>query len=136
MISRLSELVVNALCKTSIIEESDKELYLYGFFILLSQVFFFLITSLFGLVLGTLWESIAFYFMFSTLRSYAGGFHASKESVCTFCTTVALFLTAVILSYFKQSGGFAIPFCVLVFCSAVVSPLGPRGPEKKKPKFN
>lgn len=136
MISRLSDFIANALCKSSTIGESDKELYVYVFFVLLSQVFSFLMTALFGLILGTLWESIVFYIMFSTLRSYAGGFHASKESVCTVCTTAALFITALILSWFKQSGSFAIPFCMLVFGSAVVYLLSPLDSEDKPLSFN
>ena len=131
MISSLSSLITEALYKSQVIAEEDKELYVYGFFVLLSKGIFFLVSAFFGWTLGVLWESIVFYIMFSTLRSYAGGFHASKESVCTCCTTVSLFLSSLSIWCMERIGSQAIPFCILVVCSAVVCLLAPLDSEDK-----
>ena len=131
MISSLSSLITEALYKSQVIAEEDKELYVYGFFVLLSKGLFFLVSAFFGWILGGLWESIVFYIMFSALRSYAGGFHASKESICTCCTTVSLFLSSLSICYMEKSGNMAIPFCILAVCGAVVYLLCPLDSEEK-----
>lgn len=131
MISSLSGIITEALCKSQVIAEEEKELYLYGFFVLLSKGLLFLVSALFGWMFGVLWESIVFYIMFSTLRSYAGGFHASKESVCTFCTTAALFLSSLSIWYMERIGNPTIPFYILVVSGAVVYLLCPLDSEDK-----
>lgn len=131
MISSLSSIITEALYKSQVIAEEDKELYTYGFFVLLSKTLFFLVSALFGWMFGVLWESMVFYIMFSTLRGYAGGFHASKESVCTFCTTVSLFLSSMCIWYMERIGNTVIPFGILVVCGAVVYLLAPLDSEDK-----
>lgn len=131
MISRLSGTITDALYKSQVIEEADRELYTYGFFVLLSQGLFFLISALFGLIFGTLWESVVFYIMFSILRCYAGGFHASKESVCTCCTTASLFLASLSIWVQSEVESVIVPVSVLVLCSAVVYLLSPLDSEDK-----
>lgn len=131
MISRLSVFITEVLQNSGVIEKKDNELYVYGFFVFLSQGMFFLLTVLFGLVIGTLWESVLFYILFSFLRCFAGGFHAKKESLCTFCTTVALFLAVLCISFLKQDGSNAIPLCMLVFGSLIVFFLSPLESEDK-----
>lgn len=131
MISRLSSIITAALYKSQVIAEEDKELYTYGFFVLLSKTLFFLVSALFGWMFGVLWESMVFYIMFSTLRSYAGGFHASKESICTFCTTASLFLSSMSIWYMERMGNTVIPFIILVVCGVVVYLLAPLDSEDK-----
>lgn len=131
MISSLSSIITEALYKSQVIAEEDKELYTYGFFVLLSKGLFFLVSALFGWMLGVLWESIVFYIMFSMLRSYAGGFHASKESVCTCCTTASLFLSSLSIWYMQRIGNSIIPFCILAVCGAVIYLLAPLDSEDK-----
>lgn len=131
MISSLSSIITEALYKSQVIAEEDKELYIYGFFVLLSKGLFFLVSAIFGWMFGILWESIVFYIMFSTLRCYAGGFHASKESVCTCCTTIALFLASLSIWILSKVESVMIPLCVLVLCGAVVYLLSPLDSEDK-----
>ena len=131
MISSLSSIITEALYKSQVIAEEDKELYTYGFFVLLSKGLFFLVSALFGWMLGVLWGSIVFYIMFSMLRSYAGGFHASKESVCTCCTTASLFLSSLSILYMQRIGNSIIPFCILAVCGAVIYLLAPLDSEDK-----
>lgn len=94
MISKLAVRITSTLCATSVIEEGDKELYIYGFFILLSRIFFFCVTVLFGFLCAIPLESVLFYVMFTLLRSYAGGVHARTENMCSVLTTLSL-LTSI-----------------------------------------
>lgn len=131
MISRFSSIITEALYKSHVIAEEDKELYIYGFFVLLSKTLFFLVSALFGWMLGVLWESVVFYIMFSTLRSYAGGFHASKESTCTCCTTASLFLASLSICILSEIESVIVPLTMLLVCSAVVYLLSPLDSEDK-----
>lgn len=131
MISRLSIVITETLYEANVIEETDRELYIYGFFVLLSHCTFFLISGLFGILLETPFESIVFYVMFSKLRCYAGGVHASSEIVCTCCTTVALFLSSASISIFQSVDCTFVPMCMLVLCSVVVYWLCPLDSEDK-----
>lgn len=104
MISWFSHTITDALCKAEVVEKKEKELYTYGFFVLLSQGIYFLLSLTFGFLLGIPFESAVFYIMFSKLRRYAGGFHASTESVCMFSTTLALFLSVLAIRELRNIG--------------------------------
>lgn len=89
MITALAVSIVDMLCNALAMEEDDKELYTYGFFILLSHLFYLAIAVLLGVLLGILTENLLFYIFFMLLRNYAGGFHAKSERVCTLLTILA-----------------------------------------------
>lgn len=131
MISKLSSSISKRLCTASVIPEEDQELYSYGFFLLLSRSLFFVITFIFGFLFETLWESIVFYVLFSILRGYAGGVHASEEPVCMFFTTVLLFLASVFLFMMKMSTCTVIAAGMLLVGGMVVFLLSPLESEEK-----
>lgn len=131
MITKLASNITEALCALAVIEDEDRELYIYGFFVLLSHGFFFVISAIFGILFGTLWESIVFYIMFSILRRYAGGFHASRESICTLCTTIALFMSSAGISILEKAGGVVLPLLMIVLGTVVISLLSPLDSEEK-----
>ena len=131
MITKLASNITGALCALAVIEDEDQELYIYGFFVLLSHGIFFVISASFGIIFGTLWESIVFYIMFSILRRYAGGFHASRESTCTLCTTIALFMSSAGISILEKAGGIVLPLLMIVLGTVVISLLSPLDSEEK-----
>ena len=86
MISKLSKKIVNQLN----ILDDEQELYEYGFFILLSQILYFIIAIIIGTICGTVFESIIFYIAFQFIRRYAGGYHASTETRCEIFSTLSI----------------------------------------------
>lgn len=131
MISKISSSISEKLCYANVIPAEDQALYSYGFFLLLSRSLFFVITFIFGFLFKTLWESIVFYVLFSILRGYAGGVHASEESVCMFFTTVLLFLASAFLHMMKMSTCTAIAAGMLLVGGMVVFLLSPLDSEEK-----
>lgn len=126
MISALAVRITEALCACSAIEESDRELYQYGFFVLLSRVLFFLLTTLFGLLFRVPWESIMFYIMFSLLRGYAGGIHARTEFLCTLLTSFTIILSIAGIFAMKALHVMIVPVGMLIIgmvCILILSPL-------------
>lgn len=92
MIGNLASRVVKKLIDSSAIDRTEQELYIYGFFVLISQILFFTITVIFGVLLGIVLESAVFYVAFQFIRRYAGGIHASSELKCEIATTTSIFL--------------------------------------------
>lgn len=128
----IAEHITQKLIASSVIEESDRELYSYGFFLLLSSVLYLVVAAIFGSAFGILWESIVFYFLFSILREYAGGIHAKTEHGCMLSTILALLLSIIGIRKMIQAelSTTAMVF-LIVGCAAVFlfSPLDV--PEKR-----
>jgi accessory gene regulator B len=128
MATAIAERIVGKLIAASAVEEVDRELYIYGFFLLITRFFFFLVTVVFGFSLRIPCESVIFYIVFILLRSYAGGIHAKTEMACTIWTTLAMGTATVTIKVLKASSA-KLPLCFLLcnVCLLAFSPLGNRG---------
>ena len=118
MISNLAEKAVDIFLSCSDVKE-DRELYVYGFFMLFSKILFCIITVVFGSIFGVLVESILFYFMFIILRSFAGGIHASSEHICTISTTLSM-LASIILIWIGKRGFGIISLAIAMGINTVI----------------
>ena len=92
MIGRIASGVVEKLTDSTIISDSEKELYQYGFFILISQILYFIITIIMGILLDIVSLSVVFYISFQFIRRYAGGIHASSELKCEIISTTSIII--------------------------------------------
>lgn len=139
MISKVSSKIVSVLASRSVINKDDAELYDYGFFILLSQLLYFIIALVTGIILKIIPQSVIFYLAFLLIRKYAGGYHASTETRCEIFSTLSIVgsITVVKLS---EICDFKIALLVISAVSAVCififSPLDtPEKPLSQK-EFN
>ena len=131
MITKLASMFVERLIHSGLVSEDDRDLFGYGFWIVLSNVVCFFEVFIFGSILGVLWESILFYFAFISLRGYAGGAHARKEITCIFCTTLAMLCSMVAIRLMETRGGHIIQFACLILGSMAIFLLSPLdSPEK------
>lgn len=133
MATTLAERIVEKLIAASVVEEVDREIYVYGFFLLITRFFFFLVAVTFGFSLKIPCESIVFYIVFIFMRSYAGGVHAKTETACTMWTTLAIGAAIVTVKVIENSVGIVFPLLLLSnFCIFLFSPLE----SKEKPLDN
>lgn len=124
MISKLSTRLTEKLLSNGTISDEDKELYIYGLFMLLSQLMFFIIAYIFGSVLNCMIESIIFYIAFQFIRKFAGGYHASTETRCEVLSTLSILACIVVIrlskTYDIQTVLLLITtlsaVCIFVFC--------------------
>lgn len=126
----IAEHITQKLIASSTIEEGDRELYCYGFFLLISKIFFFFVTVIAGLLAGIKFESILFYMVFMFLRSYAGGIHARAETACTVLTTLVLIASVLVIKQLELHASGTTPLLMLVIgslCILVFSPLDADG---------
>ena len=123
MATLIAEYITQKLLALSVIEEGDKEIYTYGFFLLVSRTFYFLVTAITGILFGIPFESILFYVVFIFLRTYAGGIHAKTETACTILTISVLVIFVVGIHLMGQMESKILPMllhaggslCVLMF---------------------
>ncbi len=119
MATRIAEYVTQKLLESSVIEEGDRELFVYGFFLLVMRSFFLFITVFAGLMVSIPGESILFYMVFMFLRTYAGGVHARTEMTCTILTSLTLIISVFGIKFMEQMNNDIIP--VLMFIGGCVS---------------
>ena len=124
MINKLSIYLTEKLLSNGTISNEDKELYIYGLFMLMSHLMFFIIACIFGLILGCVFESIIFYIVFQLIRRYAGGYHASTETRCEILSSLSILACIVVIKLSKiydfQTALLIISaisaVCIFVFC--------------------
>lgn len=106
------------------ISEDERELYIYGFFMLLSQLMYFIVACIFGLLFQCFFDSILFYIAFQFIRRYAGGYHAKTETRCEILSTLSLLVSIAIIKVIKTYDFQTLllfvtiisAFCIFVFC--------------------
>ena len=139
MITAMGNRLARALALSGAVPEDEQELYSYGFFLLLSKGIFLLVTAAFGAMWGVLWESIAFYSLFTLLRGYAGGIHASSESACLLWTTAAMFFSTGLIRWLEAPekkaaalGLLLAGFVGIALLSPLDTPQKPLAPENRR----
>lgn len=81
--------------------EEERELYVYGIFVTLSNLLYLVLALIFGLLLNCFVESIFYFFSFRTIRIYAGGYHAKTEFRCEFFSTLLIFTSLLLIKFYK-----------------------------------
>ena len=101
MISNLSVRLTDRLLSNGSIAEDERELYIYGFFMLLSQLMYLVLAFIFGSLFKCFVESIIFYVAFQFIRRYAGGYHAATETRCEILSTLSIVASIGIIKLSK-----------------------------------
>lgn len=125
MISKLSAKIAKYLCATDVITEEDKDLYSYGFFVILSRILFLMVSAILGIILHVAIESLVFFVLFCLIRSYAGGIHASSELKCTVYTTSALLICILVIKILMQYNLDYLLLVMLILSSICILALSP-----------
>lgn len=130
MFTQFATCVTAWLSRTGVIQHDDTELYQYGFFILLTGIFHFIVTLVLGFFFNVFCESIVFYIMFTLLRSYAGGIHAKTEGLCLVLSDLAILICVAGIRIMKTSSSVLFPLFLLSAgfgCILKLSPLDTEG---------
>ena len=99
MTSNLAKRISYFFLRHGVIQEDKIEEYIYGFELLLADVYIFFIMGCVSAIMNRWMETIVFLISFITLRRQAGGYHASSHFNCNaiFIATYLLFL--LLLNY-------------------------------------
>ncbi len=102
MITTISAKLASYLCKKNIIDANRKEIYQYGYEVLISGLTGFAIVMILGIIMKSFVESVLFLGVFVPIRQLTGGYHADSYLKCNIVFTVVflivLLVTEVMLS--------------------------------------
>ena len=76
--SKVAEKVADSLYRKDYISEEEKEIYSYGYEILIDNIGKTFLLLMVGAIIHQFVATLVFVVVFTTLRSYCGGYHASK----------------------------------------------------------
>ena len=82
MIRRTAEEMAFFFVKRGVIEKEDKDVYIYGSELLISEIICTLLVIGISLCKGEFIETLIYLFSYMSIRVYAGGYHASSYSNC------------------------------------------------------
>ena len=99
MIEKIAGKMATKQVKNGVIDESQKAVYHYGYTVLMEMSINIVLTLLVGFCSGKLLLVILFSLMFIPLRSYCGGWHASRDWMCMLFSLGTL-LTVVLVEQF------------------------------------
>ncbi len=122
MISHISELILQYLLKSNVINDSDddKEYHRYGIEITVSSLLNIILIMFIGILFHSVPESIVFLIFFMTIRQFTGGFHADTyfKCNCLFCISFA----SVLIMYHFSEGKITVWFSILIsiLCVAII----------------
>ncbi len=114
MITFLSRKLADFLCKKGVILNDEKEIYQYGYELLISDIFSFLILSIIGIFSKLIIETYVFYITFVLTRRFCGGYHADTYFKCHISTLIVYTLIMIISFLVSQ---FGIAFLNLILIS-------------------
>ncbi len=119
MINKLSAKLADSFFGKQNITEEERELYVYGFFMVLSHLMYLILAFIFGVLLGLFFESIIFYVSFQFIRRTAGGYHAKTETRCEILSTLLIF-SSIVLIKLLIAWKFQMILLCLTFISALI----------------
>ena len=110
----LSRRFIEFMLENKIIPEQDKEIYRFGFVLMLRIILNVLTLLFIGTCFNMIVESITFLICFLMLRSYSGGFHSDNPVICFLISVLA----TISMLFVIKSGMWSVQFsCVLIVLS-------------------
>lgn len=111
-----SNKLANLLIEAGAIKSDDRDLYVYG----ISQTCLFILniatTIVVGLILGMVWESIAFSLAYIPMRTYAGGYHSKTQFRCYLLSIAIITASLLAVKFIPWNGVICI---VIMICAGL-----------------
>lgn len=136
MINNISEFIAQKWVDKNIISKEDYELYHYGWFVVLSDLWLFAFTLILGVIFNIILSSVVFFVTFFLIRRFAGGYHAKTELHCQIISLSFLFLSVVAIKYLFFNIGNSYLFIIDLICVVVLPLISPAGTPQKPLSLN
>lgn len=122
IMERLSIKLTNYILAKGVIEESEYEIYQYGFQRFLELAINIMCSIIIAVFLDMKFECIVFFLFFIPVRSYTGGFHMEHYISCLLLSCLSLSVILLIVKYFPAA---PLSSCILYFISlAAIETIG------------
>ena len=96
MITSISKKLASYLCRKNIIDKDKKEIYQYGYEVLISGLIGFAIVIILGILMNRFIESLLFLGVFVPVRQLTGGYHADSYLKCNIVFTVVFLVVMLV----------------------------------------
>ena len=91
--SRLSYMLNDFLLCRRKIEKADKEIYHFGYILLLDGLLDTILLLIFGILIQKFVLTVVFVLVFTTTRMFSGGYHANTRWQCILVTFISCFIS-------------------------------------------
>lgn len=95
---KISNIITDFYIKNDYVSKDKREIYKYGFKLIIADIINFFIVMSFGIVLKSFIESMIFLLTLCSLRQFSGGFHAKTFWLCRL-SMIITFLCVLIINY-------------------------------------
>lgn len=124
MINKLALKTARKFVKSDNTKYNSIEIYQYGFFVLYSNLIFFFLIVILGVIFNVFLSSVIFYFAFFLIRQFAGGYHAATETRCEILSTLSILACIAVIRLSKTYDFQTVlliisaisAVCIFVFC--------------------
>lgn len=100
--------IVAYLVDNHLVEKDDAPIYQYGFSILFLKIIYWTSFLIFGLLFDVFVETVIFLLMYSWIRIYAGGYHASSVLKCYIISLGTVIINGILCSNYDLFEGLFI----------------------------
>ena len=130
------EKIINGICeelvKTQIVSKQDVPIYQYGLKMLLLKVVYIASFIIYALLVGALKETILFLITYSLLRSYSGGYHASRILKCYIVSLSTVISNSVLCKVSITGNLFKADIVLLILSSIFIFLFSPVDNHEKQ----
>ncbi|WP_022750195.1 accessory gene regulator ArgB-like protein [Lachnobacterium bovis] len=135
MIERAADLYARKQLRAGIIKEEDRDVYKYGYILAMEMGINILISGMMAFIFNMLECLIVFSCVFIPLRTFCGGWHASKSWICSLISNVTIAGIMIVEKYQIWTFGIWVAVIIELVCSIAVWNMAPIE-HKNKPLSN
>lgn len=125
MISNITNHVIQNLLQANVIRQDEIEVYEFGIETFFSDVFNLITTAIIGILIGQFWQCFIFEVIFISLRSFAGGYHASSEWKCWVLSNAMVIGVLLLSRRLPMWFGLGVGLFLLLVAAGVILLLAP-----------
>jgi accessory gene regulator B len=132
MIDAVVRAVAQKFIDNNIIKTDDVDIYIYGLQMMISGIVKFIGFILIAWTLGWIPEALVFIITFSSIRVYAGGYHADTYIKCFLITATATFLSIFIVRTFFIDYMFPCTAILIILACSMIFKYAPVDTPNKR----
>lgn len=125
MVRLLSSRLADFLIENKIVEAEDKEIYIYGYEILISSAIGVALVLILGFLFNLVIETVIFLAEFILIRQSCGGYHANSYLKCILSFMSVFVLVILALNIFLVHYSYLIWIVLSAMCMSVMMELSP-----------
>jgi accessory gene regulator B len=122
---RISVSLTTRMISAGVVKEEDRDVYQYSIEVVTALIVNIVSTFILFVVFGRLLECIIFFAVFSPLRTYSGGYHASTHLKCYLLSMAMMLIVIFCLSIISESAYYMISAVLGLFSTLTIFMFSP-----------